>query len=145
MSLAFHRDTAPYYYQNMGRIIVFKLGGGEVPLPPPVVARDTPKPPPMRGTPDQYEKGKSLFKLHCWRCHGGTEKEVSAYPDLTMMSEGVHQIFDKIVLEGIFGSGGMASFSDVLNEENVEDIHVYLIREQHKPKKVAGEKITNRR
>lgn len=132
VSGAFHHDTAPYRYQNLGRIIVFKLGGSDVPLPPPIVARSAPESPPLRGTSAQYEEGRSLFKIHCWRCHGGTEKEISAYPNLMMMSEGIHQLFDKIVLDGLFSAGGMASFSDVLNEKNVEDIHVYLIHEQGK-------------
>ena len=57
-----------------------------------------------------------------------------------MMSEGIHQVFNKIVLEGLFSPGGMASFADVLSEEDVDAIHVYLINEQHKLKSGSEKK-----
>ena len=47
------------------------------------------------------------------------------------MSEITHSLFDKIVLEGVFSDGGMASFADTLSEADVEAIHTYVIFEQH--------------
>ena len=40
---------------------------------------------------------------------------------------GIHNLFEEIVLDGIFEIKGMASFSDVLNEQQVKQIHSYVI------------------
>ncbi|MDR2216127.1 MAG: PQQ-dependent dehydrogenase, methanol/ethanol family, partial [Nevskiaceae bacterium] len=71
-------DTAAVkFYENKGRLIVFKLGGGDVPLPP---KRDVPLgPPPTDQTlpplsAQQMADGQQLY-LRCAGCHstgGGT-------------------------------------------------------------------------
>ena len=124
--------TAPYQYQNLGRIIALKLGGSEVPLPPATVIADIPEPPPMQGSNEDIAKGQTLFGQYCMTCHAGFGEHLSAYPRLDRMPLGMHSLFKQIVLEGLFSNAGMASFADTLNEKEVESIHAYLIAEQHK-------------
>ena len=73
-----------------------------------------------------------MFGFYCRLCHqaGPEVAFVSQYPDLSKMTEGTHAIFKQIVLDGVYSSKGMASFSDVLNENQVKAIHHYLISTQ---------------
>ena len=51
-------------------------------------------------------------------------------PDLHRLSPETYGIFKSIVLDGSLSSAGMASFSDVLTEEDADAIQAYLVREQ---------------
>jgi mono/diheme cytochrome c family protein len=42
------------------------------------------------------------------------------------MSEGSHQIFNQIVLEGLLSANGMAAFDDVISEKDSNQIHAYV-------------------
>jgi mono/diheme cytochrome c family protein len=53
------------------------------------------------------------------------------------MTTGTHDLFNKIVLEGILGSNGMAGFSDVLSEEEVDNIHHYVRARAYEDREVA--------
>jgi len=43
------------------------------------------------------------------------------------MTQTSHELFDDIVLGGIFSSLGMVSFADVLSSDDARDIHNYII------------------
>lgn len=45
------------------------------------------------------------------------------------MSADTHKAFIQIVLEGTLAERGMGNFSDLLNADQVESLHVYLIDE----------------
>jgi quinohemoprotein ethanol dehydrogenase len=124
--------TAPYRYQNYGRILAFKLGGGPVPLPPARVRGETPEPPLLPGaTPAMAARGEALFNGRCMFCHGGRgEAKLSSYPDLFRMTPATHAAFDSIVRGGALAAGGMASFADLYSAEDVAAIQAYLVREQ---------------
>jgi len=127
--------TAPYRYQNYGRILAFKLGGGKVPLPPERVAQMTPEPPALPGYSEELAaRGEAAWgAAGCLFCHGAYgEARLSAYPDLYRMTAESHAAFDSIVLGGKLARAGMASFSDVLTAQDVAAIHAYLVREQGK-------------
>ena len=118
-------------YQNKGRILVFKLGGGETPLSPAQETVAIPKPPEKLLSEEAIIKGRGLYGRYCGICHGGFGKDHhSAYLDLSKMSENTHEQFNKIVLEGAFSAYGMANFSDVLGKEDAESIHDFLINMQ---------------
>ena len=53
------------------------------------------------------------------------------------MSEGSHEAFNAIVLEGVFAANGMAAFDDVLSAEDVERIHHYVRARAHEDREVA--------
>jgi len=122
----FAPGTAPATRENTSRVVVFKLGGAAVKLPPlraevPLV----PAPAKFRGTPAQVARGQALFNENCARCHGDSST-VGGYPNLWKAAPETHEAFDDIVLKGIFANAGMASFGDVLSERDAHDIHAYL-------------------
>jgi quinohemoprotein ethanol dehydrogenase len=101
------REIAAYRYQNYGRILAFKLGGGATPLPPARPAPASPELPADLVAPAALgSRGEPVFLAHAG--------------------------FDSIVLGGKLASSGMASFADLLRPEDVAAIHAYLIREQRK-------------
>jgi quinohemoprotein ethanol dehydrogenase len=118
-------------YQNKGRILVFKLGGGETPLSPQQEKIITPAPPEKKLSEEKIAKGKMLYGQYCGICHGGFGKNHhSAYLDLSKIQSNTHEQFDKIVLDGALSAYGMASFSDVLKPEDADAIHEFIISKQ---------------
>jgi quinohemoprotein ethanol dehydrogenase len=126
------RDAVIYQYQNKTRIIAFKLGGGETPLPPKVKAMETPAPPPaMKVRGDLVARGAYLYNFYCDICHGKFgDRHLSQHPDLSKLSEAKHMVFNDILLKGILSENGMASFSNSLSEADVEAIHSFLLKQQ---------------
>jgi len=119
----FPKGSAAYEYGNNGRIVAFRLGGGKVPKPPPLV-RDIaiPKPPEQSGSAG---KGALLYAINCSRCHRNTGPGVIS--DLRYMSAATHEEFNAIVLDGTRAARGMAGFGDILTSEQADAIHAYLI------------------
>ena len=120
-------ESAAYRYGNEGRIVAFKLGGGAVPLPP-KVARNAaiPEPPQVPSSPERIAHGRKLFERYrCSWCHnaGGP----GTVPDLFALAPEKHALFKQIVLGGVLESKGMASFADVLSEQDAEDIQAFLV------------------
>jgi quinohemoprotein ethanol dehydrogenase len=107
------------------RILVFKLGG-KVELPPlEEVSALPPQPPALTATEDVVQHGGELFSQTCQTCHG--VNAVGGLKDLRLMTRDTHAEFNKIVMEGIRTEKGMASFADVLSQEEADAIHHYLI------------------
>ncbi|MEY4929635.1 MAG: hypothetical protein RI909_359 [Bacteroidota bacterium] len=129
---AYLPDGVVFQYQNKGRILVYKLGGGETPLPPKQKKIETPAPPPgMKVREELLSKGASLYEFYCFICHGGFgDKHLSQHPDLSKLTEAKHMVFNDILLKGILSQNGMANFSNSLSEEDAEAIHQYLLKQQ---------------
>jgi len=121
--------SAASRYQNINRIIAFKLGGPAVPPPPALVVPPVAKPPVQTGTPAQIRAGEIKFIQECSRCHVFGP---SVTPDLRKLDPGVHAIFKDIVLKGAVAPTGMERFDDILSAADVEAIHAYLIDESWK-------------
>jgi quinohemoprotein ethanol dehydrogenase len=134
MAPVYPAGAAMETYQNYGRILAFKLGGGPTPLPPRREAKTTPEPPALPGYTDALaERGAGLFTAHCAGCHGARgEGRLSAYPDLYRLTPETHSAFDSIVRGGQLSSAGMSSFADLISEADAQAIHAYLVREQGK-------------
>ena len=92
---------------------------------------------PIEVNNDNLKLGKELYGIYCAVCHGFVVKSAGGIPDLRKMSAGVHDAFNQIVLEGLLASNGMASFSDVLTEQEVENIHHYVKARAHEDREVA--------
>jgi quinohemoprotein ethanol dehydrogenase len=132
-------DTAAVkYYENRGRVLVFKLGGG--PVPPPA-KRETPLGPPVvdnSGVPPltevQLERGRALYGK-CAGCHG-TGGSTGILPNLGRVREIGRDGFKAILLQGILQPNGMPSFADTFNESDVAVLYEYISRGEHnKPNK----------
>jgi len=123
---------AAYDYGNAGRLVSFKLGGGAVPLRPKIVREEGAIAAPAvarRGNADSVERGEVLYRRNCAKCHSNIDGRGSGIPDLRLMSAATHEAFSQIVLEGTLAERGMGSFADLLTEEEVIDLHTYLIEE----------------
>ncbi|EGD58272.1 Pyrrolo-quinoline quinone [Novosphingobium nitrogenifigens DSM 19370] len=134
-------SSAAYRNMNTNRILVFKLGGGEVPQPEKRVAPfDYPAPPPFKATQAQLLHGEEKFTEYCSRCHGFGP---GVTPDLSRLPPEVHAMFKDIVLKGALASLGMAPLNDLVSEKDVEDIHAYLLdteRQGYEAQVKAGKK-----
>ena len=82
-----------------------------------------------RGNADSVERGEVLYRRNCAKCHSNIDGRGSGIPDLRLMSAATHEAFSQIVLEGTLAERGMGSFADLLTEEEVSDLHTYLIEE----------------
>jgi quinohemoprotein ethanol dehydrogenase len=125
--------AAAYAKGNANRLLVFKLGGGEVPVPadlPPL--QPAPEPPAQLPdvTPQRIAMGNALFLENCSVCHSNQPR--APLPDLRRMAAGTHDVFDRIVLEGLLVPNGMPRWGDILKPDQVKAIHAFLIDEQRK-------------
>jgi quinohemoprotein ethanol dehydrogenase len=124
-------DGVIFQYQNKTRILAFKLGGGETPLPPKQIKIKTPAPPDTKIKEELISKGASIYESYCETCHGAFgERHLSQHPDLSKLTEAKHMVFQDIVLKGILSQNGMANFSNSLTAEDVEAIHNFLLKKQ---------------
>lgn len=126
MGLPFPPNSAAYKYGNRGRILTFRLDGGDTPKPAPIVDSPAPAPPPRTGTAATIGRGEVLYNRFCSRCHVFGR---GLLPDLRRLSPATHELFYKIVLDGIYAGAGMGRWDDVLSREDAEAIHDYLIDE----------------
>lgn len=122
--------TAAYKYGNDGRMMAFKLEGGETPKPDLYEWPKQPEPPARIGDAAFIKKGKGLFAWNCSLCHQNAG--AGNIPNLNKMTENTHDVFKEIVLEGLLVPNGMPSFDGALSEEEVDAIHAYLIDSAHK-------------
>ena len=125
-SLSHVPGYATLEYENSEKLFVFKLGGGDVPLPP---ARQWPEkeaiPEGLPTDPEIIAHGKAKYERFCVMCHT-PRGAPNNYPNLWNLSPETDAIFDEIVLGGAFEYAGMASFADVLDEADSLAIRAYL-------------------
>lgn len=107
------------------KLLVFKLGATGVTLPPMATPAALPRPPMLRASEEQVSRGRALFGQTCNRCHG--DNAVGGVKDLRFMTPEAHSQFNDVVLKGTLADKGMASFADVLSEDDAAAIHAYLI------------------
>lgn len=127
------RYAAAYKRGNAGRLLVFRLGGGAVPMPPELPPLEVAPTPPAQHpgvTQDTIAHGRALFFSNCIMCHANQHRSVT--PDLRRLSASVHSIFDEIVLRGALVPAGMPRWDDVMSPADVDAIHAFLIDLQAK-------------
>jgi quinohemoprotein ethanol dehydrogenase len=118
--------TAPTKYQNNERLLVFRLGGASVPLPP-VRAAVTrfPLPAAISNDVKVLKHGEEVFE-RCAACHGFRGRP-NGYPDLWNLPPEAHQNFEAIVLKGVYRYAGMPAFDDVLSAQDVRAVHAFIV------------------
>ncbi|GAA0270806.1 methanol/ethanol family PQQ-dependent dehydrogenase [Alteraurantiacibacter aestuarii] len=125
-----HVERAQFSQLFLGRprLLVFKLGG-TVELPPmpeeSFVVPELSPPPPLEGDAASVALGEQLYGANCAICHGNSAR--GGVKDLRHMSPATHAAFLDIVRGGSRAANGMASFADVLSDEQAGAIHNYLI------------------
>jgi quinohemoprotein ethanol dehydrogenase len=126
------RYSAAYKRGNQGRLLVFKLDGGAVPLPPELPPMEIAPPPPAQAagvTPATLLRGQQLYySVGCALCHSNQPRSIT--PDLRRMQPGTHQAFDQIVLDGLLLANGMPRWNDALSPADAAAIHAWLIDQQ---------------
>ncbi len=126
-------------YQNFERLIVLKLGGSAVPLPPrqPKLALP-PLPAPIRASAATLAHGQKLYEQYCHRCHltGGAPGN---YPNLWQMPRSTVDAFELIVGEGALEYAGMGNFSDALTRADRDAIKAFIVTDTI-TKRTAGTK-----
>jgi len=133
--------SAAYKYGNLGRILVFRLDGGAVPMPAALPPLEVAPPPPAQApgvTPAMIAAGRGLFFSNCALCHSNQLRSIT--PDLRRMQPGTHQAFDDIVFGGLLSSQGMPRWDDVLTPADAHALHAWLIDEQGKLRREELEK-----
>ncbi|MDA5193663.1 PQQ-dependent dehydrogenase, methanol/ethanol family [Govanella unica] len=139
LTVSYPPGSAAWDYENQSRLLVFKLGGTEVALPPKRVDSELePLPENYVVKQDRVQRGLELYSTNCLRCHG-FQGNVGGYPNLWNMPADVHASFKDIVLGGALSAAGMASFSDVLSEDDVEAIQDFLVEDAKKLRAVTKE------
>jgi quinohemoprotein ethanol dehydrogenase len=122
-------SSAASRFENVNRIIAFKLGGAAVPAPPAIVVPPFEAPPAQTASEAGIGRGEIKFIEECSRCHTFGQ---SVTPDLRRLNAGLHAAFKDIVLRGTVAPTGMERFDDLLTEQDVDDIHAYVISEAWK-------------
>ncbi len=121
------KTSAQYRYGNAGRILAFRLDGGDVVKPEPRAFPPIPAPPAQKPgvTAATIARGQGLFMANCAICH--SNQTGSNVADLRRMQESTHGIFRHIVQDGVYLPMGMPRWDDVFSEAEVDAIHAYLI------------------
>ena len=127
--LPFTPNLAAYERVNAGRVLVMRLDGGIVPLPPKRADDADVQPPPRTGSKMAIERGGSLYITYCSRCHVFGP---GVLPDLRRLPAPLFERFEDIVRNGLLESRGMGRFDDVLSQEDTLAIRAYLIDESWK-------------
>jgi quinohemoprotein ethanol dehydrogenase len=128
---AFDPDIAIHEYGNAGRILTFKLGTGKTVPIPQYDQLEMTQPPASTATPEQIATGAAKFAQTCGICHGLLARGLGQafIPDLRYSVGDIHDMYNDIVLEGALEQNGMASFADILDEQDVDDLRAYVIFE----------------
>ena len=130
--------TQPVNIENDGRVLAYKLGG-EASMPA-YRHRTRAKPalPELKASNQALEEGRNLFLSYCAVCHGINAASGGMLPDLRHSSREVHDAWMAIVFGGLLADKGMASFADVLQPEEVEKIHAYVVHGARKVGSTVG-------
>jgi len=110
-----------------GKIVTFALGSDlSIPDGPPTL--EMPYPPESNADEVTIANGEEKYHAYCFVCHGVGAVGGGVISDLRYMSEETHSKFSAIVLGGMYANKGMVGFSDILSQEDSEEIHAYLIQ-----------------
>ena len=120
---------------NEGQVLAFKLGGKAT--MPRIAERNAsiPEQPKIEATDAQLANGSHKYTSTCMVCHGALVISGGVIPDLRMLTAGKHSIFKDIVYDGVIHGAGMPRFGDLLSEQDVRDIHAYIVSRANEDRK----------
>ena len=125
-----HGDLSKVYadVRNNSRVLVFKLNGNtQLPVSRPYQENFV-APPKQVGSAAQVAAGKEVYNQYCVVCHGSRAIGGGLIQDIRYGGV-LHspELWNQVVLKGIFANKGMAGFESVLSASQVEDIRAYVI------------------
>ena len=129
--------AATWKYGSHGQLIAFKLGGDVALTEPALRNLEIPEQRPITASAEDLDRGDVLYHEYCWACHGPGAKSPGGLPDLRLMTAESHDAFQAIVLGGTKQEAGMASFADLLDAQDVERIHQYIVSRAVKDRDAA--------
>ena len=115
--------AGPAMHLSKGRLLVFKLDG-KATLPPLGDAPPLDIPPRVRVSAQVLADGERLYARHCEMCHGS--RAAGGVKDLRRMTNATRAQFQDIVRGGIRQQQGMASFADLVTQDETEQILQYV-------------------
>jgi quinohemoprotein ethanol dehydrogenase len=121
------RTSAAAKYGNLGRLFAFKLGGkAKMPV---IVERNLAIDAVSSTNLDDVAvaAGAVTYMEYCSVCHGPGAISSGVIPDLRRMTPATRQQFTAIVRQGQREVVGMPNFSDLLTEEDVNNVYQYVL------------------
>ena len=117
-----------YALPNESRLLVFALDGVQTLPPPSEFERPPMTPPASTATEETISQGAGLYDVYCGNCHGAGVIGIGLMPDLRR-SNLLHdpQAFAQVVLGGAMEPRGMASFAEVLDQEQTQAVRAFII------------------
>jgi quinohemoprotein ethanol dehydrogenase len=117
------------------RLIAFTLNGKQSLPEVSTSTMSVPEPPKQTGSKEMIAEGEQLYEVAaCGVCHGSTavgQRSISSsIPDLRYMRKNQHTNFKDTVIKGYRRQMGMLPFDQIINNEQVEAIHAFLIDRQ---------------
>ena len=111
---------------------MFAIGGtGTLPPAPPRPQR-TMSPPPATASAQTVGAGAAAYGAYCGNCHGAGAVNLGILPDLRYSAAlKSADTWKSIVIDGVLGENGMASFSTVLDAQRAEAIRAFVIAQAH--------------
>lgn len=71
--------------------------------------------------------GTETYLRYCAICHGAYAVSSGVAPDLRRMTPETHDVFNEIVLNGLYEEKGMIGFGKWIDEEEANAIHAYVV------------------
>ncbi len=116
--------------QQLGRIMVYKLGGrASLPAPQPLEG-PIPTPPVLHASEVTLKQGATLYQTFCWPCHGASAVSSGVLPDLRrspVLQDGA--AWKSLVIDGVRKDNGMRSFAQWMSAAEAEAIRAYVAGE----------------
>ena len=128
---------ASFTFGNAGRLLTFALGGTASLPAPTALDRTIPEQEAVALADAEIAQGERRYIEYCSFCHGLFVRSGGAVSDLRLMRPEAHAAFGQIVLDGIYSAQGMASYSDVLTEDDAARIQAYVRARAHEDREVA--------
>jgi len=127
MFLALGALMPPAVPKQLGRVLVYKIGGNVVLPARPAVDFGIPAPPVLHTSSAALRRGATLYQTYCWPCHGASAVSSGVLPDLRrspILQDAT--AWKSIVIDGVRKENGMASFARWINSEDAEALRTYV-------------------
>ena len=112
---------------NAGQVFAFKLDGKAVVPSNPKRPKGAVSVKPLDTSEAVLKKGRDVYGANCMRCHGPGAASTGLIPDLRFANVEVHNSWNDIVLGGTRAKNGMASFADLITEEEAQAVQAWVI------------------